>query len=476
LEIASIFRIAVGLTVVLGVTVVDAWIFGFNSATVILTYILVILVLATRWGVVESTVASFAAMLCLNFFFLPPVGTFTIIDPHNWVALIAFLGTGITVSHLSARAKERTEEAIARQREMEQLLELGRSFMLADPGRPLSEQVAGLISMNFNLDGVAYFDRHEDRSFRVGSLEMSDDQLRSSAAEGTVFQDWAQQVTALPVTLGGVRLGSLALATGKITDSACYAITNLIAIALEGNRAQQVAAQADLDRHNQEFKAALLDAVAHELKTPLTAIKAAVTTLLSDPKEADPDLLSVIDEETDQLTDLVTEAIQMSRLEAGALAIQRRPLAVADIVERATSRLRARLEKRTFSVRIPQDLPLVWADSDLSAIVLQQLLSNAINYSAPEKPIILEAGILGGNVAFHVKDEGPGIPAEEQGLIFDRFYRGAEVRGKTQGTGLGLSIAREIVRAHGGQLTVRSEPGLGSVFSFTLQSVTEEGL
>lgn len=470
-SVNPILRIVAGVALVSCITFLDSRVFGVNSATAILSYLLAILALAIRWGLLVSIVSSVAATLWLNFFFLPPVGTFTIADPQNWIALITFLGTGITVSHLSARAKQRTQEALYRQQEMERLYELGRSLMLTDPRQSLSDQIARLISATFGLTGAAYFDRQQNKVTRFGDIPLADDQLRSVASEGTVFQDWRNQVIAMPVSLGGIRLGSVGFAGTMISDSAAYAVSNLLAITLERHRAQQVAVRADMARQNQEFKATLLDAVAHEFKTPLTAIKAAVTTLAADRAGPESEFLSVIDEETDRLTEIVTEAMETSRLEAGGLAINRRPFPVEELIERATVRLRGILEGRPFTVQIAPDLPLLSVDPDLASIALQQLLSNAANYSTPDKPIVL-AGVQEDNrVVLSVTDHGPGIPEREQSLIFERFYRGSEVRERTTGTGMGLAIAREIARGHGGDLAVESQPGHGSVFSLTLPTV-----
>src|SRR3989441_8966836 len=157
------FRVGVRLVAVLAalaaITFICSRLVAVNATTVGFAYLVAILVVATAWGLLEATVASVVALMCFNYFFLPPVGTFTIADPQNWVALFAFLATSITASQLSARAKRRTKEAVERQREMERLYALSRAILLTDPTQPIAKQIAHEIARTFDFPGLAIFDR-----------------------------------------------------------------------------------------------------------------------------------------------------------------------------------------------------------------------------------------------------------------------------------------------------------------------------
>jgi two-component system sensor histidine kinase KdpD len=444
-----------------------------NSTTVALSYLLAILIVATAWGLTEAVIASMVAMLCLNFFFLPPLGTFTIADPQNWVALTAFLATAVISSHLSARARRRTMEADARREEMERLYSFSRSLMITEGQAEVAQQVANQVAQAFGAEAVAVFDRSSGKAHRSGpqDLPLNDSQLRDAALQGTVVQDPAAGMTIIPIRLGGPPEGSLGIQGASISETALHAVANLAAIAFERARNRELIGQAEAARQNEELKSALLDAIAHEFKTPLTSIKAAVTALLSDsPADANvKELLTIADEESDRMNFLISEAIEMARIEAGEIQVRRQPHALPDLVAGSLKKLRSVLADRQVAVAIPDDLPQCCADPDLIEMVITQLLGNAAKYSALSAPVRLVAKADGRYVVVRVADQGPGIPEEQQGRVFAKFYRAPEIKDHIPGTGMGLAIARQIVEAHGGKIWVDSEPGKGSQFCFSLR-------
>lgn len=447
-----------------------------NATTVALSLLLGILAIATAWGLPEAIVASLAGMLSFNYFFLPPVGTLTISDPQNWVALFTFLVTSVVASQLSARAKRQALEATRRQHEMERLYTLSRNLMLSD-NQPVSGRIPYQIAQVFDAAGAAFYDRSADAVYRAGpqDVPLADDRLRDAAVQGTASHSAALDVSVLPVSLGGPPIGSLAILGGAVSDTALHAIANLAAISLERAQAQQIAASAEAARQNDELKAAILDALAHDFKTPLTAIKAAVTSVLADASGGvQKELLTVVNEETDHLTAKVTEAIQMARIEAGRVRIERSPHAVRELVSAALRGLEAALEGRSLQVDIPRQIPLVQADPELAPLALRQLLDNALKYSPAGSPITIRARQDDGSVIVAVADRGAGIPEREQSRVFEKFYRGRHASGAVPGTGMGLPIAREIVQAHGGRIWVEGRDGGGSEFLISLPSAAEQ--
>lgn len=466
-----VLRFAGSLGIVAAITAVFFRLVRVNSTTVALTLLMGVLAIATKWGLAEAVTASIAAMLCFNFFFLPPTGTFTVEDPQNWVALGAFLLTAVVASQLSASARKRATEAIQRQAEMERLYTLSRAMMLADAGHDVARQVAQWIAQTFDVRGVVIYDRRTEKFSRAGAvdIEVADEKVRAVAMEGALVLDSATAVFMLPIRLGGEPIGSIALSGIAVSDTALVSVANLVAIALERARSLEAASRAEAARQSEELKSMLLDAVAHEFKTPLTSIKAGATALLSDSvlNPSQRELLSVIDEETDRLIAMISEAIQVARVEAGSVQLNRASNKVSWLVAQAAGRLRPALEERPLEMQIPADLPAVVADPDLVPIAIAHLLDNAIKYSQAGTLITISARTDGDAVIISVSDRGPGITPEDRSRVFERFYRGV-AGGHVPGTGMGLSIASEIVKGHGGRIWVENAREGGACFSFSL--------
>lgn len=459
-------RLAVSIGIVFIITGLYATILHVNPTTVALSYLLAILLLATQWGIVEATTASIAAMLCFNFFFLPPVGTFTIADPQNWVALFAFLATAIVASQLSGRARRREIDAAARQRDLERLYALSRALLLSERGAATSGDIARYVADAFELQAVGVYDQRADAIAWAGRDGKDlDDRLRDVARRGASVRDGAAEVIA--IQLGGAPIGSVAIAGGPLSDTVLQSMANLVAIGLERSRAVEATARAEAARESSELRATVLDAVAHEFKTPLTAMKAASSDLLDSQAAGTRvhELASIIDEELDRLSVLVTDAVQMIRIDAGDFVVHPGHHAVAPLVDSAIKRYTHHLDGHQVNQQVPSGLR-VEADRDLLSLALRQLLDNAIKYSPPTSVIEVTAS-GNGAVEISVRNSGPAIPERDQARIFERFYRGAQAR-HVPGSGMGLAIVQQIMRAHNGHLAVSSAPDRGTVFTLSL--------
>lgn len=470
-------RVLGALALIAGATFFCFHIVKVNGVTAALTFLLVVLGVGTHWGLAEALAASIAGMLCLNYFFLPPIGSFTIADPQNWIALFAFAVTAVIASHLSSSAKRQELEISRRQREMEQLYTLSRNLLLLDTRGPLARLIPNQVAQVFDLQGVAYFDRATDQIHWAGpqDIPVEASRLRDAAVQGTVFHDAAAHTTVIPISLGGPPIGSLAIQGTTVSEAALHSISNLAAITLERAHVQEVATRAEAARQSEELKSTLLDALAHEFKTPLTPIKAAVTSMLSDgcTTPNHQELLHIVDEETDRLNTMLTEAIQISRIEGGKLRLHQSPQSMSGLIRVQLDRLGESLEGRKVVVEVPEDLPRVSVDPEFIGIVIGQLLNNALRYTPPGSPLAIRSRVEEGGIVTSIEDSGPGIPEPEQQHVFEKFYRGKEHRERIPGTGVGLAIAREIVRAHGGKIWVESQPGQGAKFLFSVPCAAE---
>jgi len=333
---------------------------NINATTVALALLVVVLFVATAFGSGPAVVASLVGGVCFNYFFLPPVGTLNIADPHNWIALLAFLITAITAGQLSARAKRRAEEAYAAQQEVERLYH-----------------------------------------------ELQDSFERSSQAKAL--------------------------------------------------------------KQSERLKSALLDAVTHDLRTPLTSIKASVTTLLDGERsrergaaegqlgnEGRREMLEVIDEEADRLDRFIEGLMELARIEAGEMHLRRKWSSLNEIIVAAMKRAEPRTRAHRVELWLDEELPAVRVDERAMSEVVYVLVENAAKYSPPASVIrVLAKGGEESSVQLVVEDQGPGIPVELRERVFDKFFRAMRDGDKSKsGTGMGLAIAKGIVEAHGGHISI----------------------
>ena len=460
------------------VTWVDFSLPHLNSTTVALTLLLAVLAIATRWGLFESLTASLAGMICLNYFFLPPVGRLTIAEPQNWVALVAFVVTAAVASQLSANAKRRAAEAASRQHEMERLYALSRSLMLMDAKSSFAKQIAAHIAGQFGFSAVALYDCVEDEMYCAGAFSVSVDKpgLKRMTHAGAPPVETSEGATLIAVRVGERAVGSLAVQGSEVSGTGLRAIAQLVAIALERARNQEAASRVAAAQQSEELKSATLDALAHEFKTPLTVVKAAVSSLRDDPAAlgVNRELIEIADEETDRLTEMVTEAIQVARIEAGRIELRKSAVDLEDLVRHSVAMLAGKLKSRSLTIHALADLPPVYADAELIRMVIRQLIDNATKYSPQDTPIAIRLERRKETLVVAVADSGPGIPETERISVFEKFYRGRAVREQIPGTGMGLAIAKEVVCAHGGEIRVEGRAGGGSEFIFCLPVATQE--
>ncbi len=459
--------------VVAAITAIYVKVVHVNTTTVALTFLLSILAVSTVWGAAVSVLMSVEAMLAFNYFFLPPVRKLTIYDPQNWVALFAFLVTAIVGSQLSTRARIKAEEANRRQRETEKLYEFSQRLLSFGNVIELLNAIPALAVDLFELGAAALFLADKEKVYRSGTLipQLGKEELKAVAAREEVQVDQTQSLCFVPLRLGVRVIGCFGTSGRILSRQSLEALGTLTAVAIERARAIEQLGKTEATREGERLKSALLDSITHDFRTPLTSIKASVSSLLTDERLDDEhrkELLTVIDEETNRLNSLVGEAAEMARLEAGEFELDLKPHSITAIIRAALDSCKAQLRDRPVQVNAPDSLPMVRADIDRAKQVLTQLISNANNYSPEGKPITISAELSGDFVATSVADNGNGIEEVELGLIFDKFYRGRDKRYLVQGTGMGLPIAKAIVEAHGGSISVVSQLGRGSVFTFTL--------
>ncbi len=442
-----------------------------NPTAIALLFLIAVLLASAYWGLRYAVVLSIVATAAFNFFFLPPLYTFTIADPQNWVALVAFLVTALVAGNLSERARREAEDAKRRRHEVERLYALSQRLLTTENLVSLLNLLPKIITDTFTSSGAALFVTDHAAVYRSGpDVAFDEEKLRSVAARGElVIEDDGPSYVSLRV--GVKTVGALAVVGGNVSRESLEAIGSLAGLAIERARAVDQVTIHRAAQESERLRTALLDSVTHEFRTPLTGIKASVSSLLTSSnlnEEQRTELLTIIDEETDRLNRLVGEASEMAQLDSGLVKLNLQPHDVRDAIDSALDAAHNLLQKHTVAVSIADGLPPVMMDVDRIREVITHLLENAAKYSPAGTMITVTAERQGRYDVISVADQGPGIDSFEQSLIFEKFYRGRAQQYAAHGTGMGLAIAKVIVEAHGGTIGVVSQVGHGSVFSFKL--------
>src|SRR5712664_2815014 len=467
------FGLVCALAIIAGITFFYRHVLAANQTTVALSFLLAILAVSAVWGMAVSASMSVTAMLAFNYFFLPPVGTLTIADPQNWAALAAFLVTSLVGSQLSARIRKEADEANRRRHEIERLYQFSQTLLSEGNVIQLMNAIPNYIVDSFEAGAAELFLPQKDKFYRSGHGAALVDEEKTKMAflrdEATIESGAALHF--VPVRLGARAIGSLGISGALMSRQTLDAVSSLVAIAIERARAIEQLGQTEAERQGERLKSALLDSITHDFRTPLTSMKAAATSLLGSQVTdhvQNTELLTIINEECDRLNHMVEEAAEMARLEAGEVELHIAPASIEDIIQGALALSKSSVGAREIQVKVAPDLPPVEADIERAQDILVKLIDNANLYSSKEQPIIITAELAGDYVTTSVADRGPGIDDLEQGMIFDKFYRGKDQRYLVRSTGMGLPIAKALVTAHRGTIGVTSQLGHGSVFSFSL--------
>ena len=442
-----------------------------KDTTVALALVVVILAVAARWGWLESLAAAAVAGLGFDYYFLPPRGL-PVEAPENWIALGAFLATALIANWLFKQALVARVEAAKERDDIEKLYRLVNALL---DGREIvsgASHMAGVIAEIFKADGVAFYDKSSGQIFRSGHRagEISDQALRELADKGGA-QIVGLSLSLAPIRHAGELYGSIGILGAILSPSLLEGTAGRLGMGLAKMYATEKAKEAEVARRAQELKSAVLDALAHEIKNPLNSIKIAVTTLLSGrPAGQLPsqELLSIIDDEVNRLNHQIDEAVQLARVEADQLTLDKEPQDLAELIPAAIEEMGALPNHRPIEVCIPDSLPPAECDKGMIMHVLKQLVSNALKYSPEDTPLIVSAEFTGAAIVMNVVDRGSGVAEEDRERIFEKYYRGRAAGSGLPGTGLGLASARYIVQAHGGEIWVTSAPDGGAAFHVSL--------
>jgi two-component system sensor histidine kinase KdpD len=481
------------LTALAAVSFVYArWLQVTNATIVALTFLFVVLITAAMSRLRVAVLTSVVSMLCFNFFFLPPVGTWTIADPQNWVALFVFLAVSLVASRLSHVARARTEEAIGRRDELARLFDLSRDVLVMTASPDAVSHLVRATSRRFDLEYVAIAVRGpEGWSISAAgddTVQLQEGQLTEAfqaAARSLEFDAYARTyaghrsietngraVRLVPLRVGTKPIGLLAASGRPVEPGTLDTLAGVVAIAIERMRFLEERKTAELTRQSEELKTALLASLGHDLRTPLTAIRVAAGNLKAEsfPPEDRAEQSDLILAEVERLNRLFNSVLEMARIDAGAIATEQRWTHPSEIVAAARDQVEYTLKEHCVLVTTQPDVP-VQLDGRLTASALAHLLENAAQYTPLGTSIDVLTELTASELLIRVRDRGPGIAAGDLPHLFDRFYRGAASRTRASGTGMGLWIAKRLVAAAHGRIWVENWAGGGAQFTIAIPLV-----
>lgn len=479
---------------------------SLDVANISMLYLLAVLAAAVLYGTRPAVLASIAAFLSFNFFFVEPRYTFTVSDSEEWIGLGLLLSTGIVTGRLAAALRDRAREAERREREAVVLYDVVRLMAEPDLQRALTA-VAERLRAELDLASVtissgaeqtlrAQADTGEPEALALArdALSMSDKLLARGAAPSAAKRGdtgrWirvvspvkgtrrSDRVRRVPIVLHDAEVGTIVLVAqpgavpfAREEDRLLLVVANQLALTLQRLQLQREANEAEVLRRTDELRTALMNAVSHDLRTPLASIMASAGSLQQNDvqwTEAErQEFLSAIEQEAERLNRLVGNLLDLSRIEAGTLKPEMGWYDLASLVEEVTGRLRFLTASHRVTLDVPTDLQPVQFDYVEIDQVLTNLVENAIKYTPPGSEIAIHVTRTNDGVQIEVADNGPGIPAPALPRLFDAFYRG-ETNLRPQGSGLGLAVAKGLVEAHGGKIWAENRPEGGARFAFTL--------
>jgi len=465
---------AVPACIVVGLITFIGYGLRLNYTTVSFCFLIVVVLQSLFGDFLSSAVVSLFSFLCLNYFFIPPIFSLRVSDSSDTVALIAFLVAGLVITRLTSRTREAAASEELQRREMTGLYELARKLLQMKPETTSREQLLEPFKSEFELRAVCLFDADQAEHHLVGeSLELAD-ATRAAYIGARDCQDHGSGMAVRLLQARGVTIGAIGFEGLRDLDLA-GPLAALATIMIERLRAFQHASRAAAAAEAEVFRGAVLDALAHEFKTPLATILTAAGGI----REAGPlrtdqlALAEAVESEASRLEQLTTRLLRLARLDREEVKPQMELIDLGEVTKSIVDQYSRRWPDRHLAfqgarVRVLGDRELLW-------LGLAQLLDNACKYSRPESEITVSVESVGETAVVRVWNCGSSIPSGERVNIFERFYRGVEARRLAPGSGLGLYVARKIAIAHGGTIALdRNGREDGTAFRFSIANAQGE--
>jgi two-component system sensor histidine kinase KdpD len=441
-----------------------------GPVTISCFYLLVVLAVASFCGFWQASLTSLMAVSCLDYLFLPPIFHFNVTDSRDWAALGAFEATALVISRLSARELRSTREAILHRTGMEKLYELSRNLLLLDWREPPGGQLVALIHRIFGASAVAFFVKNLDSQDRIGDWAVGEQDIARECCLRDVAQDDGETQTWQRVLRHGSGSTGALVVRGKLSPLVVDALASLATIALDRHESFEKEEKADAARKSEELRAAVMDALAHEIKQPLTTAQAASSGLLElgGLTDLQLELVTMFDDEAVRLNELCTRMLMTAKLEPEAVGSVSEEVNLHDLISEVLAVRPAEDQRNTVKVSVDDTALSVCVNRGLLAMILTQYIENARKYSTPGTPIEIVAQKSHAEVLISVRNFGSTIRMEDRERIFDRFYRVPDSENCVSGTGIGLSVVKKAANAERGHVWVVSNEAEGTTFFLSL--------
>ena len=463
----------------------------FDPTNLVMIYLLSTVIAAVYLGLGPSILVSILGVLIFDFLFVPPYLSFAVANIKFSFSLIVFLAIGVVISYLTSQFRRQTEAAWQRERQTGALYSLGRDLAVANDLESYIKAILKRTQDTFGNDAIIFLPDPKNKEILEPFTDNPDIKINENDSAAALWAFQHQKIIGrgtdtlpnararyFPLTTARGIVGLLALLepgeTPELTreqERLMEAYVDLAAVAIEGILLDQETRNTELLRAKEKLQTALLNSLSHDLRTPLVSIIGALSSLQETNIKLDESairkLVAVAGREAERLNRLITNLLDESRLDAGAIKINRQPAEVQDLVGTALEQLGESSSSHQIKIELPGDLPFVFVDFGLIVQTLVNILDNAIKYSPDGSSIEIKGNALEKAINIEIMDRGIGIPTQDLERVFDKFYRVHRPE-KVTGTGLGLSIAKGIIDAHGGHITAENRPGGGTIIRLSL--------
>ena len=462
-------RLPAGLVAVACLTWV-AFRLHLNLSTATSLHLLLVLLIALRWGFWEASLTSLLSVLCLDYFFTQPLFALYMSNAHDWVAMGTFETVALLVSRLSNQTRRHAAEAEVQRERMAKLYELSQSVLLLDQQQPASALMGVLVRDALSLQSIAIWDAATGEAYLSGADDGVREEVRAVYIERTEGDDFTTGSSRRLLRTGERIIGAMLVRSPLLDSRSMDAAASLTALAIERSRSFAAQSSAEAARQSEQLRTAVLDGLAHAFKTPLTTILASSSGLIEmgtmDATECE--LVALIETEATHLNDLTARLLTTARLDSAQIRLKKEAIDLVGVLQAIVRTCREENQSAEISLDVVENLPLVRADARLLRMAIYHLVDNAVKYAKPGSRIAVQLRASRRTIVIAVKNAGSYIPLEERERIFQRFYRSPRTASHVAGSGIGLAVAMRVAEAHHGNISAESDEQEGTTFFLML--------